>query len=228
MTTFVLVHGAWHGAWVWAAVGGILRGAGHAVVTPALAGALDGPSATRETGLRTHSDAVATVLRDQPGPVTLVGHSYAGLVVRQAAATVPGRVDELVLLDGWAGPVGTSLYDLAPPSFAAYCDAAAAGHGDGWLVPAPPPAMFGITDATQGAWLQERLRPHPRATFTEPSALVASAAEIPGRAIVTTVAATMPFTALASAAGYPVATLAAVHDALVTAPRAVAEALLTG
>ena len=34
MTTFVLVHGGWHGAWCWEQVNSRLREAGHAVYTP--------------------------------------------------------------------------------------------------------------------------------------------------------------------------------------------------
>jgi hypothetical protein len=52
--TFVLLHGAWHGAWCWKHVSGRLRAAGHNVYTPTLTGLgershLLGPDITLET-----------------------------------------------------------------------------------------------------------------------------------------------------------------------------------
>jgi pimeloyl-ACP methyl ester carboxylesterase len=44
----------------------------------------------------------------------LVGHSYAGLLVRQAADLRPERVAHIVLVDGWAGGDGASMAILAP------------------------------------------------------------------------------------------------------------------
>ena len=38
MSTFVLIHGAWHGGWCWERVAPLLRAAGHAVHTPTLTG----------------------------------------------------------------------------------------------------------------------------------------------------------------------------------------------
>ncbi|HVI61936.1 MAG TPA: alpha/beta fold hydrolase, partial [Bradyrhizobium sp.] len=38
MTTFVLVHGAWHGGWCYKRVARLLRQAGHEVYTPTLTG----------------------------------------------------------------------------------------------------------------------------------------------------------------------------------------------
>ena len=38
MSTFVLVHGAWHGGWCWDRVAPLLRAAGHEVHAPTLTG----------------------------------------------------------------------------------------------------------------------------------------------------------------------------------------------
>ncbi|MEU4222034.1 alpha/beta fold hydrolase, partial [Actinoplanes sp. NPDC026623] len=77
MTTFVLVHGAWHGPWAWDRVAALLRRAGDRVIAPGLC---PDPG----TGLRDHARQVAAALDGTDGDVVLVGHSYAGLVVRQA------------------------------------------------------------------------------------------------------------------------------------------------
>ena len=78
MTEVVLVHGAWHGAWCWARVIDELDALGVSSI------AVELPL----TGLR--DDAVtarAAIERAGPG-VVVVGHSYGGMVISQAAAGV--------------------------------------------------------------------------------------------------------------------------------------------
>ncbi|MFD6327172.1 alpha/beta fold hydrolase [Streptomyces sp. NPDC058442] len=53
MTTYVLVHGAWHGSWCWRPVSAPLRKAGHEVFTPTL------------TGLGERSNSLRTAARRQ-------------------------------------------------------------------------------------------------------------------------------------------------------------------
>ncbi len=120
MTTYVLVHGAWHGGWCWRNVAARLREAGHDVHTPTLTGLgelahLAGP----EIGLRTHTDDLLGLLKyEDLRDIVLVGHSYAGLVVREAADRVPEHVARITVVDAWAARDGESLDDLAPPSSA--------------------------------------------------------------------------------------------------------------
>ncbi|NBH03907.1 alpha/beta fold hydrolase, partial [Amycolatopsis sp. SID8362] len=96
--TFVLVHGAWHGPWAWDGVVPHLHAAGARTITPELGAG----------GLHDDVGAVLDALPDGEKAV-LVGHSYAGLVVREAADARPGAVGHVILLDGWAGPDGASL-----------------------------------------------------------------------------------------------------------------------
>src|SRR5688572_8722489 len=109
MTTFVLVHGAWHGPWAWDRVVPLLHAAGMRTLTPDLATAKD-------QGLHDDAQAVVAALGTVPeeDDVVLVGHSYAGLVVREAADARPDAVGHIVLVDGWAGPDGSSVFSLAP------------------------------------------------------------------------------------------------------------------
>lgn len=106
----VLVHGAWHGAWCWAALQAELDGRGVASLAVDLPG--HGASTAAATGLHGHAAAVAAtldVLRDRGvGPVVLVGHSYGGAVVTQAAA---GRDDigHLVYVAAFALDAGESV-----------------------------------------------------------------------------------------------------------------------
>ena len=77
---FVLVHGVVHGGWAWDRTRRDLEALGHEVSTPDLP----------LTSLDADADVVRAVLDATGGSVTLVGHSYGGLVVSRAAA---GRTD---------------------------------------------------------------------------------------------------------------------------------------
>lgn len=110
MTTFVLVHGAWHGPWAWDRVVPALHAAGARTLLPDL-------SAPGDHGLHDHAATVAAAVDAVPedDELVLVGHSYAGLVVRQAADARPRSVDHVVLLDGWPGPTGRAC-SVWPPT----------------------------------------------------------------------------------------------------------------
>ena len=82
MTTFALVHGAWHGGWCWAAVAAELEGRGHRAVAPDL------PCEEPDATFGDYADVVAGALRDDDDDdVVVVGHSLGGLT----AALVPAR-----------------------------------------------------------------------------------------------------------------------------------------
>jgi pimeloyl-ACP methyl ester carboxylesterase len=165
---------------------------------------------------------VAQVAEHLDRPVVLVGHSYAGLVVRQAADARPRQVRHLVLVDGWAGPDGISLLDLAPGWFGAAVRGAATADG---LVPPPPPQAFGIEDPDDAAWLAPLLRPHPLRAFTERTRLTGAVDGIPGTAI-SCRPASFPFAGMGEALGYRGVSVDGPHDVMLTAPAALAAELL--
>ncbi|WP_374197195.1 alpha/beta fold hydrolase [Nonomuraea sp. NEAU-A123] len=175
------------------------------------------------------------------GGVVLVGHSYAGLVVRQAADLRPELVDHVIMVEGWAGADGDSMFSLAPEGFVKFVQDSAefTGQGasartsarsspDGWQVPAPAPALFGITDPDDAQWLQERLRPQPLRTFTEGTRLTGAVDRIPGTAVYCRPQ-TFAFDRFAEAVGYRTVALDAPHDVMLTDPGAgaVADILLS-
>ncbi|MEV0622681.1 alpha/beta fold hydrolase [Nonomuraea sp. NPDC050404] len=226
MTTFVLVHGAWHGPWAWDRLAPLLHQAGARTIAPALT--LDG-----DIGLHTHVqeiivalDAAADdTLADAPeGDLVLVGHSYAGLAVRQAADLRPDLVDHVILVDGWAGHDGASMFGLAPETFV-HTIQAAARTSAGNQIPAPTPAMFGITDPDEAAWLAQRLRPQPLRTFTETTRLSGAVNRIPGTGIYCRPQ-TYAFDQFAASIGYRPIALDGPHDVMLTDPRALARLLL--
>lgn len=168
MSSFLLVHGAWHGGWCWERVAPLLEQHDHRVQTPTLAGLGErADGLNRAIGLEDHIRDVVDAIDGAGEPVVLVGHSYSGLVVTDAAQRRPEAVSEIVLVDGWTGPPGRSLLDLAPDWFAHGIRQAADEQGDGWLIPVPDPAVVGVTEATDATWLRRRLTEHPLKTFTD-------------------------------------------------------------
>ncbi|QFY08978.1 alpha/beta fold hydrolase [Nonomuraea phyllanthi] len=220
MTTFVLVHGAWHGPWAWDRLVPLLHAAGARTLTPDL-------SAAADHGL--HDDAATVVaaldtVRDD-GEVVLVAHSYAGLAAREAADARPGAARHLVLVDGWAGPDGAGMFDLAPDAFVTAVRAAAETRGDGRRIPAPPPAAFGITDPGDAEWLAARLVPQLLRTFTERTRLSGAVDRIPGTAVHCSPQ-TYPFDRLGAAVGYQTVELDAPHNVMLARPEPLARILM--
>lgn len=112
MATFVLVHGAWHGAWCWQQVADVLEGDGHRVLAPDLPGHGGHGAPIAEMTLSSYAQAVATAIESADEPVVLVGHSMGGMVVTQAAEHVPDRIARLAYLTAFLPQSGQSIGDL--------------------------------------------------------------------------------------------------------------------
>jgi pimeloyl-ACP methyl ester carboxylesterase len=170
MAAFVLVHGAWHGGWCWARVARLLLDAGHTVHAPSLTGLGDRAHLARpEIDLAAHIDDVVAVLEtEELNSVTLVGHSYAGMVITGVAARVSRRLASLVYLDAFVPAEGKSQLDYFPPDRAAGVRRAAQEHGEGWRIPPFPPERYGVTSQRDREWLTRRLVPQPLRTFEQP------------------------------------------------------------
>lgn len=230
MSTFVLVHGAWHGGWCWDRVTPMLRAAGHVVHTPTLTGLSERAHLlSPQVGLDTHAEDVVRLLdildlRD----VVLVGHSYAGQIITAVADRRPARIAQRVHLDAFVGTDGEAARDLLPETVARHWAEAAAGPGLGWLVPARSLSVLGVTEQTDLDWLTPRLTPHPWKTYTDPLRLTGAAENIPG-AFVECTNWMRVFRTQADRArdlGWPVHELDTGHEAMVTAPKALTDVLL--
>jgi pimeloyl-ACP methyl ester carboxylesterase len=99
--TIVLVHGAWADASSWTPVIERLQRAGYTVDAP--------PNPLQ--GLTYDSEYIASYLKQIKGPVILVGHSYGGAVITDAA-TGDANVKALVYIAGWAPAKGETLKSL--------------------------------------------------------------------------------------------------------------------
>ena len=109
MSTYVLIHGAWHGAWCWDKVVPLLEEEGHIVEAPDLPGHGGDKTVIQDVSLQAYADRVCGVLDDQPEPVILVGHSMGGAVITQAAEYRPGKVETLVYLAAFLPQDGESI-----------------------------------------------------------------------------------------------------------------------
>ncbi|KAF3469024.1 alpha/beta hydrolase [Streptomyces sp. Tu 3180] len=167
MTDFVVVAGAWLGAWAWEEVTAELRAAGHGAHPLTLSGLAEkrGLPAGQQTHVRDVVDEVERLgLRD----VVLVGHSYSGVPVGQAAERIGDRLRRVVFVDA-AVPVDGESFLSGWPSDPVR--RSIAEHDGFW----PPPEADGF--AGQGltddgiARLVGGSTPHPGATLTEPAVL---------------------------------------------------------
>jgi pimeloyl-ACP methyl ester carboxylesterase len=169
MTTFVLIHGAYHGGWCWSRVAQRLRAQGHAVHTPTLAGMGEHAHLlSRQITLDTHvQDVVSFIESEELKEVVLVGHSYGGLIITGAADRLDGSgaLARLVYLDALAPQDGNYWSDFNAPA-AAEARHASARKAGGLFLPVPDAAIFGLTDPADIAWGNRRLRPHPYGCYT--------------------------------------------------------------
>jgi pimeloyl-ACP methyl ester carboxylesterase len=165
MTQFVLIPGAWLGGWAWDEVAERLRGAGHEVHPVTLTGLGDREAEGRpETDLDTHvADVVTLIDREGLNGVTLVGHSYGGLVAQMVADRIPERLARVVYLDTGPLPNGWSMLDFAGGD-RERLERSVAEAGDGWRLPFPGVDGLGTPAATAGLGPAERETLEKRAT----------------------------------------------------------------
>ncbi|MFH8253649.1 alpha/beta fold hydrolase [Streptomyces roseolus] len=177
MVNFVLVAGARLGAWAWDEVVPHLRAAGHGVYPLTLSGLAEkrGVPARQATHVQ---DIVSEVERQGLRDVVLVGHSYSGIPVGQAAERIGDRLSRVVFVDS-SVPVDGESFASAWPDGGAAVKASIAENGGFWpLVPAAHYDGEGLTDE-QIARLVRGSTPHPGATLTEPAVLAGPLSELP-------------------------------------------------
>jgi pimeloyl-ACP methyl ester carboxylesterase len=175
MTDFIMVAGAWLGAWAWDEVAAQLRGAGHDVHPLTLSGLAEKQGAA--AGLETHvRDIVDEVERLGLRDVVLVGHSYAGIPVGQAAERIGDRLRRVVFVDANVPVDGESFLSGWPSD---HVRQSIAEH-DGFWPPlgASDCAGQGLTDE-QIARFVDGSTPHPGATLTEPAVVTRPLSELP-------------------------------------------------
>ncbi len=113
-STYILVHGAWHGAWCWSKVVPLMTNKGYKVI------AIDLPSHGKDTtnaSTVTFADYVKKLTETASkidGEVILVGHSMGGTVISQAAEILgKTKVKKLIYVDAFLPKNGESVSSLA-------------------------------------------------------------------------------------------------------------------
>jgi pimeloyl-ACP methyl ester carboxylesterase len=165
---FVLVHGAWHGGWCWRDVAAVLRTAGHQVFTPTMTGLGERAHLLNaQVGLSTFIDDIAAViLSEELDNVVLVGHSFGGHVINGVADRMPQLLRQLIYLDGLVVQHGQSALSIMPPAVQA--ERTRTMDAEGLRMTIPSPDQFGLSEPAQLAWVMRQLTPHPLKGYTEP------------------------------------------------------------
>ncbi|HET9865108.1 MAG TPA: alpha/beta fold hydrolase [Steroidobacteraceae bacterium] len=135
---FVLVHGAWHGAWCWHKLIPLLEAAGVRAIAPDLS-SVPADSATPLEDCARH---VVGLLQREPGSV-LVGHSRGGAVISRAAELAPDHVRRLVYVAAYLLADGQSVAD------------AARGDADSLITPNMVPVKRGLSCGIRREVLRE-------------------------------------------------------------------------
>jgi pimeloyl-ACP methyl ester carboxylesterase len=165
MATFVLVHGAYQGGWIWKPVAERLRKAGHAVHVPTLDGCAERHGQIRPgITIATHAEEVAKLLfYEDLRDVVLVGTSSGGMVIVKAAELAADRIARLVFVDALALLPGERIADIVNRPTPTSTDVATG--------PSRQDAegrMFADLDPTTRAWALARYTLHPIAAMNDP------------------------------------------------------------
>nr|WP_088327996.1 alpha/beta hydrolase [Bacillus cereus] len=136
MATFILVHGAWDGGYVWREVATQLRKEGHGVYTPTLTGLGERAHLAHPgVGLKTYIQDIVNVIHyEKLKDVILVGHSYAGMVITGVAEIIPEFIKNIVYVDAMIPNNGDSVMDIAGPEMSSHFIEEVKVHGDGWRI----------------------------------------------------------------------------------------------
>jgi pimeloyl-ACP methyl ester carboxylesterase len=169
VTTFVFVHGHWHGGWAFDPVRRVLDSRGHRTLAPDL------PSDRPDAGAADNARAVIAAIGDLDDDAVLVGHSAGGLTIPLVA--VQRRVAQLIFITALLPSPGRSADD----QFESEPDMALKGfrwieRGDGLLdMPEDVALEYFFHDCPPAAARAAvaRLRPQTDRTLTEVTPLAA-------------------------------------------------------
>src|SRR5260370_10154001 len=154
MATIVLAHGAWSAAWAWKKMRPLFRAAGHEFFSPTYTGLGERAHlSNQEIDLTIHINDVAAVLEiEDLKDVTLIGHSYGGMVATGVADKARRRIARGGYLDAFAPKDGQRLLDLVGPQASEDMRGKATGERGGRRGPPialpPRPAPQDGTSAT--------------------------------------------------------------------------------
>jgi pimeloyl-ACP methyl ester carboxylesterase len=181
MSTFVLIHGAWHTGKELEPVAAAMRAVGHQLFTPTVMG--NGPSDSREVGLVEAIESIVEFLiLNDLRDVVLVGHSYGGMIITGVADRVGERIRRLVYWNAFVPNDGECLNDMLPTHYVELFDSIAASRGDHSIV-LPfdiwREAFMNDADLSTAQRAFDALNPHPIRTLRDRISLRVNPAEMP-------------------------------------------------
>ena len=165
MTTFVLIHGAYQGGWIWKPVAERLRAQGHLVLTPTLDGCAERKGQLR-AGIDTESHAaeIADLLFYQDlTDVVLAGTSTGGMVMARTAENARERVARVVFADALALLDGEALPDIVKRPTAVNTELGTGPSRQDFET-----RLFADLEPGVKSWALERCTPHPIAAMQAP------------------------------------------------------------
>jgi pimeloyl-ACP methyl ester carboxylesterase len=179
MATFLVAHGAWTAGWAWKKMRPLLEGRGHVLLTPTYTGLGERSHlAHPDIDLETHIADVLGVLRfEDLERVTLIGHSYGGMVATGVADRAPERISCIVYVDAFVPRDDQSLFDLQISESRERMRAEARAQGEGWRI--PPPPMSPDTSQDDFSWVNSRRVMQPIKTFEQRLRLTGAVESLP-------------------------------------------------
>jgi pimeloyl-ACP methyl ester carboxylesterase len=165
MTTFVLIHGAYQGGWIWNRVAEQLRAKGHLVLAPTLDGCAERKGQLRAgINTETHADEVAGLLfYNDLKDVVLAGTSTGGMVMARVAELARERVARVVFADALALLDGEALPDIVKRPTAVNTELGTGPSRQDFET-----RLFADLDPKVRAWALDRCTPHPIAAMQAP------------------------------------------------------------
>ncbi len=165
---FVLVHGAWHGAWCWRRVAQALQLDHHKVYAVTLTGLAErahllSPAITLDTHI---DDVISAIEVEELHDVILAVHSYAGMIGTAVADRLGKRLKHLVYVDAVVPKPGES-WSSTQSAATQQQRLSAAQASTRFSFPPPDPEVFGLQGEDR-EWVKRRQTPHPGNTYQAP------------------------------------------------------------
>ena len=174
-STYILIHGAWHGAWCWRRVTPPLLAAGHTVIVPDLPGLGLDHTPPSDVAFYAGVARVLDLVDRASQPVILVGHGLGGMTISQVAEERPEKIRWLVYVAALLPRDGESALDIqngCPVVDAALVHSRESNPTSVYVNQDDVPALF-YHDCPREEVLfaQKLLRPQPLKPLTTPVTL---------------------------------------------------------
>jgi pimeloyl-ACP methyl ester carboxylesterase len=110
--TFILIHGAWQGAWAWDTIVPRLKAAGHDAIAIDQPGNGHDTTPPQDVSVALYAANVAKIIDATDGPIVIVGHSMGGVTASQVCELRPDRIVLAIYLCAFMLPDGMAVLDF--------------------------------------------------------------------------------------------------------------------